>query len=238
MLVTKIVEKAGSSRLCALLAKQPAIQARIEALVHVALGDTNIDFSRLVQLVDCAQRCLPKGSARATRLVQELASKEADTNGRNALNHACYHRLGALALDLMRCGSEINPPGESIFRPFHEACSLNPDYKNRRLAGRLALTLFSAGADPSVKNSDGQLPAQLIKEYALRTAFNLPQTASGEHPWDRLPREVRAMIYRRVDDGSVFSGLGATCRAFRIEVIEELCRSFFQAAKEASSASN
>lgn len=107
--------------------------------------------------------------ARQEEAARVLIDRGADVDRRSEggiarvppLGTAAFARSAALARILLDAGANVNGQGEGGFTALHSAAS-NGDVELARL-------LLERGADPSIRNGGGQLPADLASSDELRS---------------------------------------------------------------------
>lgn len=82
-------------------------------------------------------------------------SGDRDENQRTALHYAVAYNRGNAAGALLRGGADVNAVDDKLNTPLHYAAGYG--------RGAAVKALINAGASPSMKNADGQTPADVIK---------------------------------------------------------------------------
>jgi ankyrin repeat protein len=113
---------------------------------------------------------------------------EADKNGVTALHHAVRFRSPAAVETLLMHGANVNQACKrSGGTPLHRAVTSTgaPETAGKQNEARAIIELLlHHGADPTIKNKLGKVPADYVRDDDLRRLLNAPkrkrrQTAKG-----------------------------------------------------------
>jgi tankyrase len=129
---------------------------------------------RELSSICCQRNPHPKKQRAAIeRLVKAGADiQETDKNGVTPLHHAVRFRSPVAVETLLRLGAAVNQTCKrSGSTPLHRAVTWSgaPATAGKRAQAReIVEILLRYGADPSIKNKSGKIPADYVRDPALR----------------------------------------------------------------------
>jgi uncharacterized protein len=103
-----------------------------------------------------------------------------DKNGVTALHHAVRFRSPTAVTTLIEHGANVNQAcRRNGSTPLHRAATQTgaPGTAGKRqAAGEIIRILLAAGADPTIKNKLGKTPADYVKDDALKSMLDHPNS--------------------------------------------------------------